>query len=179
MEFHTYLENKGVFTPEACDSITSSFKSKAVKKGEFILQADKYFDKLLFIESGLVKAFHVKDGKDITHFFFPEDHFIAPVNTLFYNSPERYQLIALEDCQLQTIRFQNFLALGEQFPKLMNIALEFAIKMCDFLSRKLDIVKFERAFDKYKMFLEMYPNLKNRVSLGDTASFLGNYTANP
>ena len=173
MEFHKYLEGKNLFTADQCSKIVASFRSESFQKGDKIIKPGATSDRLIFIESGLVRAYQDKDGKDITHFFFSEDHFIAPANTLLYNKAERYELEALENCEIKTIRYMEFLGLGEKYPRLMTIALEFAIKMCDFLSYKLDIVKFERAYDKYNRFLEMYPNLKNRVSLGDTASFLG------
>ena len=34
------------------------------------------------------------------------------------------------------------------------------------------MIKFQKASDRYDLFLEMYPNLANRVALGDIASYL-------
>ena len=112
-------------------------------------------------------------SKDITHFYFDENYFIAPVNSIYYNKSERYEWEAVEACKVKVIRYEDFLLLCERFPKLTHIILEFSILMLDIFSQKLNLLQFETAFDRYNSFLEMYPNLQNRVSLGSVASFLG------
>ena len=71
------------------------------------------------------------------------------------------------------IPYTDFLKLEEQFPRLSRLVLEFTFQMLDIFSQKLNLLQFQTAYDRYKLFLEMYPNLQNRVSLGSTASFLG------
>ena len=173
MDLLAYLTNKKTLTPEVCTSIDAAFQSEVIPKGDIIQKVNRFSERLLFIESGLVRVFFLKEGKDITHFFFDENYFIAPINSIFYNKSERYEWEALETCQVKTIRYEDFLILGEQYPKLINIALEFSMQLLDLFSHKLNLLQFEKAPDRYQQFLEMYPNLNNRVSLGDTASFLG------
>ncbi|MEO1586830.1 MAG: hypothetical protein AAFS00_06085, partial [Bacteroidota bacterium] len=67
---------------------------------------------------------------------------------------------------------EDFMTLGEQYPKLIRLALEFSVQLLDLFSQKLNLLQFQTAADKYSIFLDMYPNLNNRVSLGDVASFL-------
>ncbi|MEM7659572.1 MAG: cyclic nucleotide-binding domain-containing protein [Bacteroidota bacterium] len=173
MELFSFLKSKGLFSEEACQKIDEAFEREMIPKGAVIQKVNTYSKRFLFLESGLLRTFHVKDGKDITHFFFEENYFVAPIYSIFYNQSERYEWEAIEACQVKIIRYDDFLELEERFPKLTRLILEFSIQMLDLFSQKLDLLQFQTAYDKYHLFLDMYPNLQNRVSLGDTASFLG------
>ena len=173
MNLTAYLKDQGLFTSQECTTIAQAFQTEIIPKGETIQEMNKYFQRVLFIESGLLRTFYYQDGKDITHFFFDENYFIAPVNSNLYNKTERYQWEALETCRVRVIPYEDFLALEERYPKLNRLIIEFLINMLDLFSQKLNLLQFQSAHDKYKSFLTMYPNLSNRVSLGSTASFLG------
>lgn len=173
MELVSFLANKGLFTEEECMAIDAAFDRAIIPKGTVIQKVNRYSKRLLFIESGLFRIFYVEDGKDITHFFFDENYFIAPINSIYFNKSERYEWETLETCTVKIIQFEDFLKLGEQYPKLIRIGLDFSIQMLDLFSQKLNLLQFQTAADRYSIFLEMYPNLNNRVSLGSVASFLG------
>ena len=173
MELRSFLKNKQIFTEEECEIICNTFAHEEAPKGDIVQKIHHYSKKTLFIESGLVRAYYLKDGKDITHFFFDENYFMAPINTILYNKSEPYEWEALENCQFKTIYYDQFLKLTEQIPKFYQVIIDFSMQMIKILSQKLNTLQFERAYDRYQIFLEMYPNLQNRVSLGDTASFLG------
>lgn len=173
MELLTYLKHTNLFSDEECITLDAAFDRTIIPKGTVIQKVNRYSKRLLFIESGLFRIYYVDDGKDITHFFFDENHFIAPVNSIYYNRSERYEWETLETCNVKIIQYDDFLKLGEQYPKLIRIVLDFSIKMLDIFSQKLNLLQFQTAADRYSIFLDMYPNLNNRVSLGSVASFLG------
>ncbi|MEM7514566.1 MAG: hypothetical protein AAF388_26795 [Bacteroidota bacterium] len=173
MELLSFLKQKRLFTEEECISIADAFKSEVIPKGTVIQQLHGYSEKVLFIEEGLLRTFYLKDGKDITHFFFDENALIAPLNSIFFDKTEPYGWESIEACQVKSIHYTDFLQIEEQFPKLTRLLLEFAIKIVHLYSQKLDLLQFQTAYERYNLFLEMYPNLHNRVSLGSTASFLG------
>lgn len=173
MDLLSFLKNKNLFTDEECMIIEDAFEKEMIPKGTVIEKVNPYAGRILFIESGLLRTYYVKDGKDITHFFFEENYFIAPINSIFYNQSERYEWEAIEPCHVQMIRYEDFLLMEDRFPKLSRLVLEFSMHMLDLFSQKLNLLQFQTAYDRYHFFLEMYPNLHNRVSLGDTASFLG------
>ncbi|MEM6964160.1 MAG: Crp/Fnr family transcriptional regulator [Bacteroidota bacterium] len=174
MNLDAFLSSKNLFTKEECIIINDAFKDEIIRKKDVIPETNKYSKRILFIESGLLRTFYYDEGKDITHFFFDENKFIAPINSILYhNKTERYQWEAIEECSVKVILYEDFLNLEEQFPKLSRLMFEFAMHMIDLLSQKLNLLQFQTAQDKYKTFLEMYPDLHYRVSLGSTASFLG------
>lgn len=173
MELYTFLKHKRLFTDEECLIIDNAFQREIIPKGTSVLKADRYSQKVVFIESGLLRTFYLKDGKDITHFFFDENFLVVPLNSIFYNRSEPYEWEAIEQCQIRTIQYDKILKLQDDIPKLTNLLLDFAINMLHLLSQKLNLLQFQTADERYHIFLEMYPNLLNRVSLGSTASFIG------
>ncbi|MEM9986699.1 MAG: hypothetical protein AAF804_16530 [Bacteroidota bacterium] len=173
MDLYAFLKSQNLFSEEECVSIDAAFDRAVIPKGTVIQTVNRYSKRLLFIESGLFRVYYLEDGKDITHFFFDENYFLAPIRSIYYNESELYEWETLETCTIKIIQFDEFQKLGEQYPKLIHIVLDFTIKMLDLFSQKLNLLKFQTALDKYHVFLDMYPNLTNRVSLGNVASFLG------
>ncbi|OAV44058.1 Crp/Fnr family transcriptional regulator [Lewinella sp. 4G2] len=174
MNLYTYLRHKDVFSKEECSIIAGAFTEEKIHKGKVIANFQKYAGRVLFLEEGILRTFFFKDGKDITHFFFDENCFIAPVNSILYkNKTERYQWEAVEDCRVSMIAYEDFWALEERFPRLSRVIIEFSLYLLDLFSQKLNMLQFQSAAERYDSFLEMYPSIAGRVSLGSTASFLG------
>jgi len=173
MELLSFLTYKRLFTEEACRSIDGAFTRTIIPAGTVIQRADGYTEKVLFVEQGLLRTFYLKDGKDVTHFFWDENSLIAPINSLFNDDSEPYGWESIESCQVRTIQYRDFLLIEKQFPNLTRFALDFALQTMHMYSQKLDLLQFQTAYERYQLFLKMYPNLQNRVSLGSTASFLG------
>lgn len=86
MELLSYLKHTNHFSEEECITLDAAFDRAIIPKGTVIQKVNRYSKRLLFIESGLLRVFYVDDGKDITHFFFDENYFIAPVNSIFASS---------------------------------------------------------------------------------------------
>ncbi len=173
MELLSFLKHKRLFNEEACTLIDEAFNLEEIPKGTIIQREHGYSEKVFFVEKGLLQTFYLKDEKKVTHFFFDENSLIAPINSIFFKKSEPYGWEVLELCQVKAIQYRDFLALEEQFPKLTRLLLDFAITTLHRYSQKLDLLQFQTAYERYNLFLEMYPNLQNRVSLGATASFLG------
>ncbi|HAA11224.1 MAG TPA: hypothetical protein DCE41_05785 [Cytophagales bacterium] len=173
MELLSFLKQSGLFTDEDCVTIDNAFERERFPKGTEIPIYTKYSQHLFFIESGLLRTYYVQDGKDITHFFFDENGFIAPVNSIFFNKTDRYDWEAIEPCQVKAIPYPHFLALEERYPRLARLLFDFAIVMLDLFSQKLNLLQFQSAAVRYEAFMTMFPHLNNRVSLGSVASFLG------
>lgn len=173
MELLSFLVNKRLFTENDCRLIDESFTREIIPAGTVIQKADRYSKKVLFLEQGLLRTFYLKDEKDITHFFWDENSLIAPINSIFNDDPELYSWKSIESCQVRIIHYQDFLLIEKQFPNLTRLLLDFAISTLHMFSQKLDLLQFNTAYERYQLFLKMYPNLSNRVSLGSIASFLG------
>lgn len=142
-------------------------------KNKIILSADKIEKKIYFIKKGVVRAYTIDDGKEITFWFGKEGDLILSMRSYVENKIGYETIETIEDCELFEIKMSDLqefystnLEIANWGRKLAEIEL---IKTEErFISRQLGT-----AIDRYKKLLEENPSLINRVQLGYVASYLG------
>lgn len=144
-----------------------------LSKNKIILSADKIEKKIYFIKKGVVRAYTIDDGKEITFWFGKEGDLILSMRSYVENKIGYETIETIEDCELFEIKMSDLqefystnLEIANWGRKLAEIEL---IKTEErFISRQLGT-----AIDRYKKLLEENPSLINRVQLGYVASYLG------
>jgi CRP-like cAMP-binding protein len=173
MELRKYLEQFKEFSPEMIMEINSAFDSEEYPKGYKLLLPDNRSDKVFFIEKGLARIYYLKDGKDITHYFFKENSFSAPIESIFYNKPSPYGLELLEPSVVRTKNYadlQKYIDNSSAVERLIRILLLDALSE---FSDRLQAIQFQSAQERYSTMLEKYPNIFSRAPLGHIASYIG------
>ena len=150
-------------------------KTQLIKlaKSAIIIDTDKVEKKIYFVKKGILRAYTIDDGKEITFWFGKEGDLILSMRSYIENKVGYETIESMEDCELYEIKMsdlQEFYATNLEIAnwgrKLAEIEL---IKTEErFISRQLGT-----AIDRYKKLLIVYPSLINRVQLGYIASFLG------
>jgi CRP-like cAMP-binding protein len=145
------------------------FKAKAVIINEGNIASDLYF-----IESGLVRTFHLLDGKEISTYFACDRQFISAFASFISQTPSFEYLEALENSVVYTLSFQNLTELYNESSKFEKLGRILAEKnyLC-VLDRTLTM-QTKTAKEKYLDFLDNYdPKIVQRVPQHQIASFLG------
>lgn len=150
-------------------------KTQLIKlaKSAIIIDTDKVEKKIYFVKKGILRAYTIDDGKEITFWFGKEGDLILSMRSYIENKVGYETIESMEDCELYEIKMsdlQEFYATNLEIAnwgrKLAEIEL---IKTEErFISRQLGT-----AIDRYKKLLIVNPSLINRVQLGYIASFLG------
>lgn len=151
----------------------AAFKTEELPKGTRLLPPHNYSQKVFFIEKGIARTYYMKDGKDITHSFIPEDTFFVSIESVFFNSPSPYGAEVLENAVVRTIHYQDlerFIDGSQALQKLSRIVMMNAVKT---FSDKLYSIQFQSAQERYNSMLEKFPDIMLRVPLGHVASYLG------
>ncbi|TCD26354.1 Crp/Fnr family transcriptional regulator [Pedobacter psychrodurus] len=153
---------------------TETFKI-AVRKNEVLPNlSDISGDCLFFIVKGLVRAFVLDDGKDITAWLTDENHLIGSIRnpgTLIPTYQEQYQ--ALEDSELLILPYRFIDDMYLQFPET-NILARKLLAIHYHMSQERSILsRIPSAEVRYKQFKIGYPTIKSRVPLKFLASYLG------
>ncbi|MEO1805100.1 MAG: hypothetical protein AAFU33_09825 [Bacteroidota bacterium] len=68
---------------ESSQALAAQLSPHAYPKDTLLVQAGQYADQLFFIYKGVLRAFYLKDGKDITDWFAFDGHFICAINSFF------------------------------------------------------------------------------------------------
>lgn len=173
MQLIPYLEENFGLSDELLREINQQSNTKHYARKEVVLATDQHSKHVYFVESGLLRLFYHKSGKDITHFFFPEQHFLATSESLFYNKSSIYGIEAVEKSTVTIVPY----ALIEKFAVdsipvnklIQSILLQSLIAF----SSRLQSLQFETAQERYQKLISENPDILLRAPLGDIASYLG------
>ncbi|MFV0218890.1 Crp/Fnr family transcriptional regulator [Empedobacter falsenii] len=173
MEIEQILNQISPLSSQSIQLIADKIQLIRLPKNTTLIDADKVEKKLYFIKKGIVRAYTIDDGKEITFWFGKEGDLILSMRSYVENKISYETIELMEDCELYEIKssdIQLFYATNLEIAnwgrKLAEIEL---IKTEErFISRQLGT-----AIDRYKKLLVENPSLINRVQLGYIASYLG------
>jgi signal-transduction protein with cAMP-binding, CBS, and nucleotidyltransferase domain len=173
MELIEFIESKVRLTPEERDEIDRAFKVEYHSKGTILIQPDSLSQKVMFIGKGLLRTFYNFNEKDVTHFFFDENSFLAAIESIFFNKTDPYGRQALEDCVLRTIHYRDFSRLTDRIVSMKQFAFLVTIDVCKLFADRIFSLQFQNAQERYANLLQCNPTILLRAPLGHIASYLG------
>ncbi len=163
----------GPLTAAAADELEKAWTTKTFAKDKVILDSENICRNIFFIESGLVKLFSNRSGKQFIMRFSADNSFITVIDSFLLQKPSKYQLVALEDTRLRTISKNAVECLCSShhcverlFRSLIAMA---AINMMERINEMLE----DNATVRYHNFVSRQPDLLQRIKLGDLAAYLG------
>lgn len=124
------------------------------------------------IVKGAVKSYSNKDGKEICLWFGLEEDIVATIKTI-KGSISNETVMLLEDSVL--IRFQSagFFSLVDRNLIISQLMIQLITEHAEFLEERLLHLQFSSSKERYKQLVQHFPDIIQRVSLTDIASFLG------
>ena len=69
----TLIRSLGLVSEDLETFLRQNIKSVQLPRKHLLLSAGKIANKMYFVESGLLRGFYLKDGKDITTWVMPEN----------------------------------------------------------------------------------------------------------
>ncbi|KIA95761.1 hypothetical protein OC25_04175 [Pedobacter kyungheensis] len=129
---------------------------------------------LFFVAKGLVRAFVVDDGKDITTWLTDENDFIGNIRNPGTFKPtfeEQYQ--ALEDSELLVLPYRVIDDMYTLFPEANVLARKLLAIQYHMSQERSILSRIPSAEARYKQFKIGHPTIKSRVPLKFLASYLG------
>lgn len=173
--FIKYLNELQPLRKEIIDRGKKETFKIAVRKNEVLPNLNHINgDCLFFIVKGLVRAFILDEGKDITAWLTDENHLIGRIRNHGAFIPtyqEQYQ--ALEDSELIILPYRFIDDMYAQFPET-NILARKLLAIHYHMSQERSILsRIPSAEIRYKQFKTGYPTIKSRVPLKFLASYLG------
>jgi CRP-like cAMP-binding protein len=161
------LSDATVQKMEPCCTISS------IPKGTVLVKEGAYSDQLYFIIKGAVKAYYLKDGKNITDWFAFENDFICAINSFFSDVPSPHYIETLEASNLLAIGRQQIDWLCEEHHDFERLARLGVTRTMLRLQKRVVALQFETARNRYLNLLKVHPDIELRVPLGDIASYIG------
>lgn len=158
---------------EEKDIITSLFKEKTYKKGDFFLADGQICKQVGFITKGLMRYYINHDGEEKTYAFSQENQYVCNYESFLPQTPSSKIIQALEDSHVFVISYSDLQLLyakvreGERYGRITIEAV--------FLQMLIDINSFytEAPEVRYEGFLTNHADLQQRISQYHIASFIG------
>lgn len=143
------------------------------KKGDIVVREGQISKKAFLIIKGCSRAYYLKEGKDISDWFAFENDFMSPIISFFSNKPSPHYIEFVEDALVLEFSKDTTDYLSDKhrnFERMISkVVTETMLGLCE----RLYTIQFNKAEERYKHLLTIYPNITNRIPLTHIASYLG------
>ncbi|MFV0592451.1 MAG: Crp/Fnr family transcriptional regulator [Draconibacterium sp.] len=172
-EFLNHANQISPLSDEAAAELLQHIKTETYNKGELIQTEGRVCKHLFFVESGLAKHFYFHNGNQFVLRFFHEDQFFIATDSFFDDLPAEYSTLALEDTTISYLEHEDFERLCQKYHSFESFARKFVSIVAYTAISNLKGLLYLDATERYAKFIREYGHLQQRISLGDTAGYLG------
>jgi len=150
------------------------FNERRVKRRQFILQEGDICRHNTYVLEGCFRMYLVDStGKEHNLQFAIENWWIGDIGSFFTDQPSKLNIEAVENSIILQIKKDDQLKLFVDYPKFNRIFRVLAENAMVALQRRVLQNISSSAEERYLDFVERYPQLFNRISNVQIASYLG------
>lgn len=159
---------------DGIEAVKRKLIPKKVRKRQFLLNAGEVCQYMIFVERGLLRSFSDdKAGGEHTMQFAMEGWWISDMASFFSRENSNYNIEALEESELLLMSREVMNELLDEVPLIQRYFLSLMENHIIALQRRINVVQSMSAEETYLKLMEVNPNLINRVSQQNIASYLG------
>jgi CRP-like cAMP-binding protein len=160
-------------SPESEKDIISILEIKTFSKYQFLLKKGTICNFWGFIDSGLIRIFYDKNGKEITEFILPENSFFSSIESFFLQIPGKIEMEALEPSRVAIFRYDKLEDLCKKNPEINFFFRKILENNLLIMQKRIKYLLFETASERYDMLHKLHPSLILRIPSVYIASYLG------
>jgi CRP-like cAMP-binding protein len=169
-----FLKQHHSFSAAAEKYIEAAFKPVIFKEGEELSRPGTINKELFFIVDGVLRiVIRNEKGNEITHYFLKENQFCTILNSFHNQVPAEEWIQAACSCEVLQINRVALLNLYQQVPDLQALIDQITQQA---LINKINVRNAylgQDSTNRYRLFITRQADIARRVSLTDTASYLG------
>jgi CRP-like cAMP-binding protein len=168
-----YLNEISPLGKNASDDFIKEVKTKILAKDEFLLKPGQVCKYFYYLEKGLVKSYSFNNDKEFIMAFYQEQMLFTELSSYLSQKPSKHMLVTLEAATVQYIHREAIEKLCKQYHSIETLLRKlFTITSVCFMDRISEMLE-ENAKERYTNFVNDYPTLLQRISLGDLANYIG------
>jgi CRP-like cAMP-binding protein len=171
--FFTEIKKFLSLSDAAQDAVREILVCKEFKKRHIILKPNSVCNYVYFVDSGLVRTFYEKDGKDVTDWLSPENSFSCSILSFINRIPDRRGIEAVEDSQLWALHYDDLDRLYNQYHEIERLGRLLYGLGVTLVQQRFDDLHFSSASERYQKMMDNNPTLIQRTPLSMIASYLG------
>ena len=156
----------------------NAFQQQLVKKEykskEIVIEAGKTAQNIYFIEYGLMRTYHLEDGKEINTYFACDNQIISTYSSFISQTPSFEILEAIEESIVYALSYETLNALYETSSKFEKLGRILAEKNYLCVLDRTYAMQTKSAKEKYLAFIKTNDKkIVQRIPQLHIASFLG------
>ncbi|TGE04713.1 Crp/Fnr family transcriptional regulator [Hymenobacter fodinae] len=141
-------------------------------KQQHLLQAGQVANRIYFLETGVVRGYYLKDGKEMTSWFTKEGDFVISILSFFSGQPSHEYIQALTPCVVWTLGHSHLQELYSRFPEFNFIGRTLTEKYYVLSEQRALHLRMYSAAERYDQLQQDFPDIFQRVPLKLIASHL-------
>ncbi len=138
-----------------------------------ILDANQVCKESYFIQQGILRAYFLKDGKEISEFFCGVAEWMNSPKSFMQRTADIYYIDAIENTTALSLNVNDLVFLFDNFPEMERYARLSMGNVFGHLMDRIVSMRFTSAKERYMHFKAVYADLHPRIPLGMVASYLG------
>jgi CRP-like cAMP-binding protein len=155
------------------EAIALNFKHTTIKRNDFLLKEGKVCDFIAYVNSGVIRHYHLKDGKEITCDVTLKNSFITDFKSFTQSIPSDYNFQILKNADLFIIKKKE---LSELYNNYKNIESLGRIMAEQVALRAIDIamsLSSDKPKDRVEKLIFQRPDLFQEVPQRYLANLIG------
>lgn len=168
-----YIESITDFSNQSWEILLNCMTQKEFQRNEILLKAGQISNSVFYISSGLCKACFYQDGREINTEFYFENDFASNIKSLTQSAKSEYDIKAVENSvvvQLDKTKLLEAYNKSQQIETLGRKVLEICMAKHEEHSNNFKLLTPKQRYEK---LATSRPDFLQRVSLTQTASYLG------
>jgi CRP-like cAMP-binding protein len=167
-----FISRYTTLSEEALDQVAGRFKSKTVKKNDFLLRAGEVNKDLVFVEKGCLRLFYLKDDVEVSVWFAFAQSSAIEIYSFISETPSNYCLQAIEDSEVLYLPKSELNKLYRSHPAMQEMMRNFWEDAIITLLERFTALEKDSAEKRYLDLLNK-PDYMNAIPQKYLASFIG------
>ena len=173
-EFIEYILQFGNLNQQQTDLITKKATTQKLNKGAYFSEAGKISKRFGFLVEGVIRVcYYNNKGDEITKYFIEKESLIVDFESFDKEIESTAYVQAVTDCRIVYFTKKDWQELLQTIIGWDSIQYKMIAKAyMQKVDRRSPLVS-QDATERYVKFLEVYPNMVNKIPLSYIASYLG------
>lgn len=173
-QFLKFIQAYTILLPDDIELLKKHLRIESVNAKSYILKQGRVCNNLSFIAEGIVRIFNIdENGTEITKHFYNENHFILDSVSYQKRSASIKNIQAVTNCKILIISRESDILLADQISKWHSLKNTISVEAFSEKYNNTSELLHSDAQTRYINFLKEYPDIVQRVPLGQLASYLG------
>ena len=172
-QFFSIIKNSVSLEEEELGHLVNLARKRTLNVGEYWLREGTVAKQVAFIEKGYLRKYYVKEGKEITDFFYLENSFTGDLPSILAQQPTYANVVAMEPTVILAWNYSDLNKLGRTTWNVEHLLRTMSERgFITFYQRTKSFI-MQSPYERYCTLVTEQPEVLQRATQYHIASYLG------